>query len=140
MKTRVKAARCRVTAAQQLATNTQRTRPPERENSHRRISCHCVPNLLFSQKQPRAKFCSTALQSTAFLVSQVWNETGTGVTPCRSLPARRKHNDLKSQTTSRSQPRRLHHARWISYLPQSGMQGDCSRLFFRRIDNRRDGG
>ena len=32
--------RCRVTAAQQFATNTQRTRPPERENSHRRISRH----------------------------------------------------------------------------------------------------
>ena len=55
-----RAGRCRVTAAQQLATNTQRTRPPERENSRRRISHHCVPNLLFSQKRQRAGFCSTA--------------------------------------------------------------------------------
>src|SRR6266487_5516206 len=39
--------RCRVTAEQQLATNTQQTRSPERENSHHRISRHCVPNLLF---------------------------------------------------------------------------------------------
>src|SRR5204862_4415815 len=52
--------RCRVTAEQQFATNTQQTRPPERENSRRRISRHCVPNLLFSQKRQSAGFCSTA--------------------------------------------------------------------------------
>jgi hypothetical protein len=55
-------------------------------------------------KQPRAKFCSTALQQTAFLVSQAWNETGTRLSPSLSLlPAQRTHNDLKSQTMSRWQ-------------------------------------
>src|SRR5258705_4552547 len=52
--------RCRVTAAQQQATNTRRMRANERENSHREISRHWVPNLLFSQKRQRAGFCSTA--------------------------------------------------------------------------------
>src|SRR5206468_13053034 len=66
-------------------------------------------------KQPRAKFYRTVHQMAAVLVSQIWNDTGTRGTPCRSLPARRKHNDLKSQTMSRSQPRRLRHAGWISY-------------------------
>jgi len=68
---------CRVTAAQQLATNTQRTRPPQRENSHRRISRHCVPNLLFSQIRQRAGFCSTAPARIVLFVSQAWNGTGT---------------------------------------------------------------
>jgi hypothetical protein len=70
-----RAGRCRVTAAQQLATNTQRTRPPERENSRRRISRHCVPNLLLSQKRQRAGFCSTAPAMIVASVSQVWNGT-----------------------------------------------------------------
>ena len=95
--------RCRVTAAQQLATNTQRTRPPERENSHRRISRHCVPNLLFSQKQRRAGFCSTAPAMIVLFVSQAWNGMGTRFAPCR-FPLRppRTRNDSRPRSRNRS--------------------------------------
>ena len=95
--------RCRVTAAQQLATNTQRTRPPERENSHRRISRHCVPNLLFSQKQQRAGFCSTAPARIVLFVSQAWNGMGTRFAPCR-FPLRppRTRNDSRPRSRNRS--------------------------------------
>src|SRR4029077_13646585 len=135
------AALCRETGAPAPSASTQwQARAHHRNHRSRTSSCRREPSPLLEPKQPRAKFCSTALQSRAFPVSRVWNETGTGVRPCRSLPARRKHNDLKSQTTSRSQPRRLHHARRISYLPQSRMRRDCSRLFFRRVENRRDEG
>ena len=105
MKTRVKAARCRVTTEQQLATNTQRTRPPERENSCRRISRHCVPNLLFSQKRQRAGFCSTAPARIVLFVSQAWNGMGTRFAPCR-FPLRppRTRNDSRPRSMSRSQP------------------------------------
>src|SRR4030095_2015307 len=74
--------RCRVRAARQLATDRQRTRPPEGENSRRRIWHRCVPNLLFSQKQQRAGFCSTAPARIVPFVSQAWCETGTRVGPC----------------------------------------------------------
>ena len=95
--------RCRVTAAQQLATNTQRTRPPERENSHRRISHHCVPNLLFSQKRQRAGFCSTAPAMIVLFVSQAWNGMGTRFAPCR-FPLRppRTRNDSRPRSRNRS--------------------------------------
>ena len=95
--------RCRVTAAQQLATNTQRTRPPERENSRRRISHHCVPNLLFSQKRQRAGFCSTAPARIVLFVSQAWNGMGTRFAPCR-FPVRppRTRNDSRPRSRNRS--------------------------------------
>ena len=110
------AALCRGTGAPTELANTQwQVRAHLRNHRSRKSSCRRESSPLLEPNQPRAKFCSIALQSRAFLVSQVWNETGTGVTPCRLLPARRKHNDLKSQTTSRSQPRRLRHAGWISY-------------------------
>src|SRR5206468_8482295 len=110
------AALCPETEAPAPSANTQWQARAHHRNHRRRTSlCRREPRPLREQKQLRAKFCSTALQSTAFLVSQVWNETGTGVTQCRLSPARRKHNDSKLQTTSRSQPRRLRHAGWISY-------------------------
>ena len=95
--------RCRVTAAQQLATNTQRTRPPERENLRRRISRHCVPNLLFSQKRQRAGFCSTAPAMIVLFVSQAWNGMGTRFAPCR-FPLRppRTRNDSRPRSRNRS--------------------------------------
>ena len=96
--------RCRVTAAQQLATNTQRTRPPERENSHHRISRHCVPNLLFSQKRQRAGLCSTAPVAIVPFVSQAWNGMGTRFAPCASpLRPPRTRNDSRPRSMSRSQ-------------------------------------
>src|SRR5258705_6749267 len=66
--------RYREAAAQRLAANAQGTRAPERENSRHRISRHCVPNLLFSQKRQRAGFCSTAPAMIVASVSQAWNE------------------------------------------------------------------
>jgi len=98
------AAPCRETGALALSANAQwQGRAHHGKHRHRTISSRREPSSLPEPKQRRARFCSTALQLTAFPVSQVWNETGTGLTPCRSLPARRKHNDLKSQTMSRSQ-------------------------------------
>ena len=98
-----RAGRCRVTAAQQFATNTQRTRPPERENSHRRIWHHCVPNLLFSQKRQRAGFCSTAPARIVLFVSQAWNGMGIRFVPCR-FPLRppRTRNDSRPRSMNRS--------------------------------------
>src|SRR5206468_5972405 len=134
------AALCPETEAPAPSANTQwQARAHHRNHRRRTSSCRREPRPLREQKQLRAKFCSTALQPTAFLLA--WNETDSRVMPRRfSLPAQRTHNDLKSQTMSRSQPPRLRHARWISYLPQSRMRRDCSRIFFWRIDNRRDRG
>ena len=99
-----RAGRCRITAAQRLPTNTQRTRPPERENSHHRISRHCVPNLLFSQKRQRAGLCSTARARIVPLASQAWSETGTRFAPCASpRPLPRTRNDSRPRSMSRSQ-------------------------------------
>jgi hypothetical protein len=96
--------RCRVTAAQQLATNTQRTRPLERENSHRRISHHRVPNLLFSQKRQRARLCSTAPVAIVPFALQAWSETGTRFAPCASpRPLPRTRNDSIRRSMNRSQ-------------------------------------
>ena len=88
-------------------------------------------------KQPRAELCSTERESTGFAVSQAWNETGSRFGPSLSLlPVRRTHNDLKSQTMSRSQSRRLRHARPLSYLATSCSRPDCSNVFFCVCDRR----
>src|SRR5262245_24920105 len=76
------AGRCRVTMAQQLVTERQQTRTPERENSRHRIWHRHVPNLLFSQKRRRARLCSTAPGRIVLFVSQAWNGTGTRFAPC----------------------------------------------------------
>ena len=130
---------CRVTAPQQLATNTQRTRPPERENSRRRISRHCVPNLLFSQKQRRAEFCSTAPARIVLFVSQAWNGMGTRFAPCR-FPLRppRTRNDSRPRSMSRSQSQRQRSVWSLSHCVQSSNHGQFSNLFLR-IEQRRDG-
>jgi len=75
--------RYRVTAEQQLATNTQQTRPPERESLHRRISHRCVPNPLSSRERQRAGPCSTAPARIVPFALQAWNETGIRFLPCR---------------------------------------------------------
>ena len=130
--------RCRVTAAQQLATNTQRTRPPERENSRRRISHHCVPNLLFSQKRQRAGFCSTAPARIVPFVSQAWNEMGTRFALCASpRPLRRTRNDSRSRSMSRSQSQHLRNAYPPSSRTSVAHAGRISNIFFG-IKNRCD--
>jgi hypothetical protein len=115
-----RAVRCRVTAAQQFATNTQRTRPPERENSQRRISRHCVPNLLFSQKRRRAGFCSTAPARIVSLVSQAWSETGTRFATCL-FPLRppRTRNDSRPRSKNKSQSQRQRSVWSRSHSPNS---------------------
>jgi hypothetical protein len=124
-----RAVRCRVTAAQQFATNTQRTRPPERENSQRRISRHCVPNLLFSQKRQRAGFCSTEPARTVLFVSQAWNGTGTRFAPCRfSLRPPRTHNDSRPRSMSRSQSRRQRSV-WSPSRPPNSLRGASTQMF-----------
>jgi hypothetical protein len=108
--------RCRVTAAQQLASNTERTRPPERENPCRRISHRHVPNLLFSRKQRRAKLCSTAPARIVPFALQVWSETGIRFGPCRiALRRPRLRNDSRPRSTSRSQSPQLPSAYSPSY-------------------------
>ena len=129
MKMRVKAARCRATAAQQPATNTLRTRPSERENSHRRISLRHVPNLLFSQKQLRAGFCSTAPARIVPFVSQAWCETGTRFGPCASpRPLPRTRNDSRLRSTSRSQPQRQRSV-WSRSHPPNSFRGATTQIF-----------
>jgi hypothetical protein len=121
--------RCRVTAAQQPATNTQRTRPPGRENSHRKISRHCVPNLLFSQKRRHAGFCSTAPARIVLFVSQAWNGMGTRFAPC-SLPSRpqRTRNDSTPRSMSRSQSRRQRSV-WSRSHPPNSFGGASTQMF-----------
>jgi len=112
--------RCRVTAARRLATNTQRTRRSERENSCGRISHHCGPNLLFSQKRQRAGFCSTAPARIVLFALQDWNETGTRFAPCR-FPLRppRTRNDSRPQSMSKSQSQQQRIACSRSHPPNS---------------------
>jgi hypothetical protein len=111
---------CRVITAPQPATNTRRTRPPERENWHRRISHHCVPNLLFSQKRRRAGFCSTAPARIVSLVSQAWSETGTRFATCL-FPLRppRTRNDSRPRSKSKSQSQRQRSVWSRSHSPNS---------------------
>jgi hypothetical protein len=125
------AALCRETGAPPpLSANAQwQWRAHHGKHRHWTVSCRREPSSLPEPRQLRAKFCSTALQLTVFPL--VWNETGTRVSACYSLPARRQHNDLKSPTTRKSQSERLLHAGRISYFPQSRMQRDCSNVFFR---------
>jgi hypothetical protein len=124
-----RAVRCRVTAAQQFATNTQRTRPPERENSQRRISRHCVPNLLFSQERQRAGFCSTAPARIVPFASQASNETGSRFAPFR-FPLRppRTRNDSRPQSMSRSQSRRQRSV-WSRSHPPNSFRGASTQMF-----------
>ena len=120
--------RCRVTAAQQFATNTQRTSPPEQENLHCRIAHHCVPNPLFSQKRQRARLCSTAAARIVPFVSQAWNGMGTRFAPCR-FPLRlpRTHNDWRPQSMSKSQSQQLRSV-WRSYSSNS-FRGANTQIF-----------
>jgi len=84
------AALCREIGASAPSANTQwQARAHHRNHRSPTSSCRREPKPLLEPKQPRAKFCSTALQSRAFLVSQAWNETGTRLTPRPfSSPAR----------------------------------------------------
>ena len=134
------AAQCRETEVPASAANThRRARAHYCNHRCRTISRRREPSSLTQPESPRAKFCSTALQPMAFPLA--WNETDTWLALHPPLlPARQTHNDLKSQTTSRSRRRQLCHARRISYFAQSRMRRDCSRFFFWRIDNRRDRG
>ena len=128
MKTR-RVGRCRATAAQELVTNTQRTRPPERENSHRRMSHHCAPNLLFSQERERAGFCSTAPEMIVPFASQAWNGMGTRFPPCR-FPLRppRTRNDSRPRSMSRSQSQRQRSV-WSRSHPPNSFSGASTQTF-----------
>jgi hypothetical protein len=121
--------RCRVTAVRQLVTDTQRRRPPEQENSRRRISHRCVPNLLFSQKQRLAGLCSTAPARIVPFASQAWSETGIRFAPCRfALPPPRTHNDSRSQSKSRSQSQRQRSV-WSRSHPPNSFRGASTQMF-----------
>jgi hypothetical protein len=121
--------RCRVTAARRLATNTQRTRRSQRENSRHRISRHHVPNLLFSQKRQRAGFCSTAPARIVLFVSQAWNETGSRFAPC-GFPMRppRTRNGSRPQSMSRSQSQQLRSV-WSRSHPPNSFRGASIQMF-----------
>jgi hypothetical protein len=121
--------RCRVTAAQELAMNTPRTRPPERENSRRRISHRCVPNPSFSQKRQRAGLYSTAPAKIVSFASQAWNGMGTRFAPCACpRPLRRTRNDSRSRSRNRSQSQPLRNAQPDSSRTQSLTRGE-SQIF-----------
>ena len=125
-----RADRCRVTAAQQFATNIQRLSPPERENSRHRISHHLAPNLLFSQKRQPAGLCSTAPAMSVPCVSQAWNGMGTRFAPCRfPMRPQRMRNDSRPQSTNRSQSRRQRNACSLSHCVQSSNHSQFSNLF-----------
>jgi hypothetical protein len=124
-----RAVRCRVTAAQRLATNTQRTRRSERENSRRRISRHRVPNLLFSQRRQHARLCSTAPARIVPFASQASNETGSRFAPFR-FPLRppRTRNDSRPRSMSRSQSRRQRSV-WSRSHPPNSFRGASTQMF-----------
>ena len=121
--------RYREAAAQRLAANAQRTHPPERENLHRRIARHRVPNLLFSQKRQRARLCSTAPGRIVRFASQAWNGKGTRFALCR-FPMRppRMRNGSRLQSMSRSQARQLPSACSRS-LPPNSFCGASTQIF-----------
>jgi len=121
--------RYREAAAQRLAANAQRTRAPERENSLHRISRHLVPNLLFSQKRQRARFCNTAAVTIVPFALSVWNGRGTRFAPCR-LPMRqpRMHNDWRPRSMSRSQSQQLRSA-WSRSCSPNSFCGPNTQIF-----------
>ena len=121
--------RCPVTAGQQLASGTHTTHSPERENSRRRISRHCAPNLLFSRTRQRARFCSTAPARIVPFALQVWSETGTRFLPCRSSARpRRTRNDLRRRSMSRSQPQQLRSV-WSRSQSPNSFAGVSTQMF-----------
>jgi hypothetical protein len=96
--------------------NPRCQRSPPGEDRHGKNSRRHEPSSWRQPEQLRAKFCSTALQSIAFLLAS--NETGSHVTQrLFSSPVRRGHNDLKLQAMSRSQPRGLRNACRLSCSP-----------------------
>jgi len=124
-----RAVRCRVTAAQQLATNTRRIRTPERKKSHRRISHHRVPNLLFSRKRQRARLCNTAPVRIVPFVSPVWNGTGTRFASCRfRMRPPRTHNDWRPRSMSRSQSQQLRSV-WSRSCSPNSFCGPNTQIF-----------
>ena len=129
MKRPAVAAPCRVTAARQVATNTQQTRRPERENSRRRISHRHVPNLLISRGQQRAGFCSTAPATAVPFVSQAWNGMGTRFAPCR-FPLRppRTRNDSRPRSTNKSQSQQQRNG-WSRSHPPNSFRGASTQTF-----------
>ena len=129
MQTRVKAVQCRVTAAKQLATNTQPTRPLELGISRHRILHHYVPNLSFSRKQRHAGFCSTARAMLVLFVSQAWCETGTPLPLCR-FPLRppRTRSDSRPRSMSRSQSQRRRSV-WSRSHPPNSFRGASTQIF-----------
>jgi hypothetical protein len=129
MKKPAVAAQCRVAAARQVATNTRGVRPPERENSRRRISHRHVPNLLFSQKRQRAGFCSTAPVRIVPFVSQAWSGMGTRFAPCR-FPSRppRTRNDSRPRSTNKSQSQQQRNG-WSRSHPPNSFRGANTQMF-----------
>ena len=120
--------RCRVTAAEQLATNTRRILP-ERENERRRISHRCVPNPLSSRERQRAGPCSTAPARIVPFALQVWNETGIRFLPCRfPLKPLRTRNDSRPRSMSRSQLQQRRSVWSRSHSPNS-FRGASTQVF-----------
>jgi len=109
---------CRETTMTEHLANTRCPCVPYPQDRHGKNSCRRGSSFSSQPERPRAKLCSTALQLMVFLLA--WSEMGTRFGPSRSLlPGLRTRNDLKSQTTSRSQLQRSRHAEWLSYLLQS---------------------
>ena len=114
--------------AQQSVTDRQRRGLLEGETSHRRIVRHRAPSLLFSQKRPRARLCSTGLGRIPF-VSKAWNEKGTRFAPYRfPRQPQRTHNDSRPRSMSRSQLRQQRSVRSRSY-PSNSFRGASIQMF-----------
>ena len=94
--------RCRVTAAQQFATNTQRRACLNGKIRFAKFRIIGAQSFV-SQKQQRAGFCSTAPARIVLFVSQAWNEMGARFAPCR-FPLRppRTRNDSRPRSRNRS--------------------------------------
>jgi hypothetical protein len=122
--------RYRVTAAQQLATETRQMRRSfEPGNSRGRISHRRGPNPLFWQKQPRAESCSTGLARIDPFALRASNETGIRFAPCQfPLLPQRKHNGSLPRSTSRSQPQQLRSVQSRSY-PSNSFHRASTQIF-----------
>lgn len=114
---------------QRLAMNEQQTRPLERENARRRISYHCAPNLLFSQKRQRARFCNIAPARIVPFASQAWNGMGTRLGLYRfPMRPRRTRNDSRPRSRNRSQLQQRRSA-WSRSHPPNSFGDPITQIF-----------
>ena len=100
-----RAARYRETMAPAQLANAQHAPIPQSKERRPKNWRDRASSFWFSQEQPHARLCSTALAKIAPFALPAWNETGTRFAP-RPVSSRgqRTRNDSRSRSRNRWQP------------------------------------